>query len=319
MTAARRAPSGRERGLIETLASGSLRVKVYAGIDPLSGRRHYLTETIPAVPRALAEAKRYARASSGRSTSSATRAPAPRSISSWTADLLRSHRRRCEDDANSLGVRISESGRLFSASPDHSAWLLPSSVTQRYARMCARLGSDRNIHELRHYSATELISAGVDVRTVAGRLGMAEAARPLCAHTRHGCRRPTSEPPEPSPATCPRCRSTSTTSTASLPVPPWMPYSPGTRISASQRIYVPRSTVARSVPVISSAPSRNSVPATVSLPAPRTGLSPNSARADWSPSAEGVAPPWPEGLLLACTESTSIAPGRDLASPSAEH
>jgi hypothetical protein len=28
-----------------------------------------------------------------------------------------------------------------------------------------------NLHQLRHYSATELIAAGVDVRTVAGRLG----------------------------------------------------------------------------------------------------------------------------------------------------
>jgi hypothetical protein len=28
-----------------------------------------------------------------------------------------------------------------------------------------------NIHQLRHYSATELITAGVDIRTVAGRLG----------------------------------------------------------------------------------------------------------------------------------------------------
>jgi hypothetical protein len=37
--------------------------------------------------------------------------------------------------------------------------------------MCARLGWDMNLHELRHYSATELIAAGVDVRTVAGRLG----------------------------------------------------------------------------------------------------------------------------------------------------
>ena len=42
---------------------------------------------------------------------------------------------------------------------------------QRYARMCARLGWDMHIHQLRHYSATELIAAGVDVRTVAGRLG----------------------------------------------------------------------------------------------------------------------------------------------------
>ena len=32
----------RQRGEIETLASGSLRVKVYAGVDPLSGRRLYL-------------------------------------------------------------------------------------------------------------------------------------------------------------------------------------------------------------------------------------------------------------------------------------
>ncbi len=37
--------------------------------------------------------------------------------------------------------------------------------------MCARLGFDMHIHQLRHYSATELIAAGVDVRTVAGRLG----------------------------------------------------------------------------------------------------------------------------------------------------
>lgn len=48
----------RQRGEIETLSSGSLRVKVYAGIDPLSGMRHYLTETIPAGPRAVAEAKK---------------------------------------------------------------------------------------------------------------------------------------------------------------------------------------------------------------------------------------------------------------------
>lgn len=37
--------------------------------------------------------------------------------------------------------------------------------------MCARLGIDSHIHAGRHYSATELIGAGVDIRTVAGRLG----------------------------------------------------------------------------------------------------------------------------------------------------
>jgi hypothetical protein len=38
----------RRRGGIEELPSGALRVSVYAGVDPVSGRRHYLRETIPA-------------------------------------------------------------------------------------------------------------------------------------------------------------------------------------------------------------------------------------------------------------------------------
>ncbi|MFL6145506.1 MAG: tyrosine-type recombinase/integrase [Labedaea sp.] len=37
--------------------------------------------------------------------------------------------------------------------------------------MSANLGINTHIHALRHFSATELLSAGVDLRTVAGRLG----------------------------------------------------------------------------------------------------------------------------------------------------
>ncbi|WP_412739786.1 tyrosine-type recombinase/integrase [Krasilnikovia sp. MM14-A1259] len=44
-------------------------------------------------------------------------------------------------------------------------------MTQRYDRLAKRLGIDSHLHALRHYSATELIAAGTDVRTVAGRLG----------------------------------------------------------------------------------------------------------------------------------------------------
>ena len=41
----------RQRGQIEALPSGALRVKVFAGRDPVSKRRLYLSETIPPGPR----------------------------------------------------------------------------------------------------------------------------------------------------------------------------------------------------------------------------------------------------------------------------
>src|SRR5262249_13674061 len=48
----------RTRGEIETLPSGSLRVRVYAGQDPVTKKRHYLVETIPAGPNAARVAEK---------------------------------------------------------------------------------------------------------------------------------------------------------------------------------------------------------------------------------------------------------------------
>lgn len=93
------------------------------------------------------------------------------SLDPETVTLLRGYRALVDERLDSLDAKLSEDAFLFSRSPDHSTWLKPDSVSQRYDRMCARLGYDMSIKELRHYSATELISAGVDVRTVAGRLG----------------------------------------------------------------------------------------------------------------------------------------------------
>jgi integrase len=41
----------RTRGEIELFPSGWLRVRVYAGIDPVSKKKLYLTDTVPAGPR----------------------------------------------------------------------------------------------------------------------------------------------------------------------------------------------------------------------------------------------------------------------------
>ncbi|WP_433788411.1 tyrosine-type recombinase/integrase [Actinomycetospora sp. CA-101289] len=69
--------------------------------------------------------------------------------------------------------------------------MTPSSVTQRYSKMAHRLGIDTHLHNLRHYSATELIAGGVDVRTVA-RLGHCGGAP--SGSMRPGWRRQTSAP-----------------------------------------------------------------------------------------------------------------------------
>ena len=55
----RRRTRARER--IEELPSGALRVSVYAGIDAVSKKRHYLREVVPAGPKAMAEAEKVAR------------------------------------------------------------------------------------------------------------------------------------------------------------------------------------------------------------------------------------------------------------------
>lgn len=88
-----------------------------------------------------------------------------------TVEVLQEHRARCEVRAESLGLSVASDGFVFSLDPDCSTQVRPNTVTQRYGRLAKRLGIDTHLHALRHYSATELITAGVDPRTVAGRLG----------------------------------------------------------------------------------------------------------------------------------------------------
>jgi integrase len=93
------------------------------------------------------------------------------SIDDATVDLLCQHRASCTDLLALAGSQLSESSYVFSAVADRRRPRDPSSMTRRYGRMVEELGVETHLHELRHYSATELLTAGVDLRTVAGRLG----------------------------------------------------------------------------------------------------------------------------------------------------
>ncbi len=71
------------------------------------------------------------------------------------------------------GLEFSTAGHIFSPVPDGIIPLHPDTVSKRYAKLARRLGIDTSLKNLRHYNATELIMADVNVRTVAGRLGHA--------------------------------------------------------------------------------------------------------------------------------------------------
>jgi len=87
-------------------------------------------------------------------------------------------RRRVEQEryAETVGVQLVQDPFVLSRSADGSEPCLPDGLTHQYQRLADGLGLASHFHELRHFAATTAIAGGVDVRTVAGRLGHADAS-----------------------------------------------------------------------------------------------------------------------------------------------
>jgi integrase/DNA-binding transcriptional regulator YhcF (GntR family) len=88
-----------------------------------------------------------------------------------TVLILREVQERAKAAAAALGPELADDAFVFSPALDLSTFYHPHTLTQRYDRMVRRLKIRTTLHKLRHFSATELIRAGVDIRTVAGRIG----------------------------------------------------------------------------------------------------------------------------------------------------
>jgi hypothetical protein len=67
----------------------------------------------------------------------------------------------------------------FSPDPTGRAPWNPDTMTHRYRRYAHRAGITSSLKEFRHYSATQLLAAGTDLNTVAGRLGHTEGSTTL--------------------------------------------------------------------------------------------------------------------------------------------
>jgi integrase len=95
-------------------------------------------------------------------------------LDSETVALFRTHkevtRKRLKEKYN---IELTDDMYVFTTSrlPNPNVPYSPDAISHRYKRMATDLGIKTHIHALRHYPATELLTAGIDLRTVAGRLG----------------------------------------------------------------------------------------------------------------------------------------------------
>ena len=97
-----------------------------------------------------------------------------------TTEMLGEHRRRAEQAAEACAVVMVRDAYVFSHEADSSGHWRPDSTTRAFRLLVQRAGARSvRLHDLRHYVATRLLAAGVDVRTVAGRLGHRNASTTL--------------------------------------------------------------------------------------------------------------------------------------------
>ncbi len=95
-------------------------------------------------------------------------------------DALDRWRSTCEARARDAGATLGAESLIFSSSPDGLEPININTVSSVVRRVATRLGfTDLHFHSLRHFAATQLISAGVDPRTAASRLGHANPSMTL--------------------------------------------------------------------------------------------------------------------------------------------
>jgi integrase len=94
--------------------------------------------------------------------------------------LLTEHHARVVAWARQAGAELPANAFVFSPLVESLTPFRPDNVTSFFIRVRDAVGApDVRLHDLRHFTATQLIGAGVDVRTVAGRLGHSDPSMTL--------------------------------------------------------------------------------------------------------------------------------------------
>jgi len=102
------------------------------------------------------------------------------SLDKTVTAALHAHHKQAEQRAAACDTSCAADAYIFSREADSSTPWRPDATTRAFAQLCKKAGlKNVRLHDLRHYVATRLLGAGVDVRTVAGRLGHRSTATTL--------------------------------------------------------------------------------------------------------------------------------------------
>ena len=94
--------------------------------------------------------------------------------------VIQSQKNHLVDVCAALDLTPVENPWLFCGEVDGSKALHPDNISSAFRRATKKLGIEGiHFHSLRHFTATQLIATGVDIRTVSGRLGHANASMTL--------------------------------------------------------------------------------------------------------------------------------------------
>ncbi|HVB41751.1 MAG TPA: hypothetical protein VNF47_03455 [Streptosporangiaceae bacterium] len=186
-------------GHIERLPSGSFRVVVYAGKDPLTGRQLRHRKTVKTEQQAqiilgrLLEDAAAGKRPDTRVTVSELMAGANcagckvrkdtkthqgryLAIDEITVTVLGERWHYVRQELVRIGVELPASAYIFSHDLAGAAPWDPNWVTKKVAEVAVAAGVSMNIKSLRRYSASQLLTGGIDLRDTAARLG--HGARP---------------------------------------------------------------------------------------------------------------------------------------------
>jgi integrase len=95
-----------------------------------------------------------------------------------TSLVVSAHRARCAERSLACGRPLHADAFVFSHEADGSRPWRPDSTSRRFRHLRAGVDLDTmRLHDLRHFVVTTLMAAGVDLTTIAGRVGHADGGR----------------------------------------------------------------------------------------------------------------------------------------------